>query len=95
MGIFDTDHQRTLADEIRLIGEQIRRAAERPSDPEPQPPPRDWSGTAKRIQEDIDQLMRMYGCGREPQPEPEPEPPEDSERAERLKRILKLVVAEL
>lgn len=92
MGIFDTNRQRTLAEEIRLIGEQIRRAAERPSDPEPQPPPRDWSGTAKRIQEDIDQLMRMYGCGPEPQPKPEPQ---DEERAERLKRILKLVVAEL
>lgn len=74
----------TLAQEIRQLAAQIQGAK--------QPPPpevKDWTATAQRIEAEIEELMQRYDAATA-RPEPE-----TGNREQRLKVILKLVVAEL
>lgn len=75
----------SLADEIRLIGQQLRAKRSSPSDES-----KDWSATAERIREEISDLMQRYEDATKPTTAPA-----QVDKAERLKVILKLVVAEL
>lgn len=71
---------------MRLAEEMLEVAAEIRERRRPSPcAPHDWPATAQRIQDEIAQLMHQY--------EPKPQAPPN--QVERLKTLLKLVVAEL
>lgn len=81
----------SLAKEMLEVAAEIRERS-RPSPCTPHDDARahereehDWPATAQRIQDEIAQLMRQYG----------PKPQTPPTQVERLKTLLKLVVAEL
>lgn len=81
----------TLAEEIRLTADQVREATKRSRPAEPDEP-RDWSETAHEITSRISDLMQKYEAATAPQRKPAPQ---GTAKEQRLKAILKLVVAEL
>jgi hypothetical protein len=76
----------SLAKEIRLLAAQIRGERPQPSDGS-----KDWSATAERIRDEISDLMQEYEDATRPTPPRAPQ----LDKEQRLKVILKLVVAEL